>query len=275
MKMFNSISTVIIGAVLALASTAGSAAVVNSKHDLSAGSGNNAFTSTGTVTGSDQVCVFCHTPHAASATQIIPLWNRDTSIQTFTLYADTGAGTLDGKFADDGGAGGGIGGVSLACLSCHDGSIALASVLNAPGTGNTSFDAGTWLNAGSTLTTLSADAKLSGTGVAGLGTDLSNDHPVAIQYAGGGYSISGGLLNGSGTDTAFVTPTLSTSGTQAWVGTPGTGIPLFTNHLAATPGTNEPFVECASCHNPHGTTNDMFLRVAATDSAICTACHVK
>jgi predicted CXXCH cytochrome family protein len=52
-------------------------------------------------------------------------------------------------------------------------------------------------------------------------------------------------------------------------------LPLFTNHLTATPAVNEPFVECASCHNPHGTTNQMFLRASTDNSAICTACHVK
>jgi predicted CXXCH cytochrome family protein len=275
MKMFNSISTVIIGAALALASTTASAAVLGTKHDLSAGSGNNAFTAAtaaGTpATASDQVCVFCHTPHAAAsaANQIIPLWNRTTTASAFTLYQDNGAGTLDGAVAD-----GAIGGVSLACLSCHDGSIALASVLNTPGSGgnaDTDWAAGTWSNAGSLITA----GKLDSTGVAGLGSDLTNDHPVGIQYAGGGLTITTGSIAGTAKDGAFIAPTIGATSTQAWVGAIGTGIPLFTNELVAGNGINEPFVECASCHNPHGTTNDMFLRAAATNSTICTSCHVK
>lgn len=287
MKISHSINTVVMGAVLALVSTAASATVVGSKHDLSASSGNNAFTASGNPAGSDQVCVFCHTPHAAAtaANQIIPLWNRTTSASTFTLYADTGAGTLDGKTADDGAATGGIGGVSLACLSCHDGSIALASVLNAPGSGpaaETAWGAGAWINAGSTLSGTTAAATLGG--VAGLGTDLSNDHPVAIQYAGGGYVITGAATmtgtSATANDTAFL-PAVIGTGTQAWVDVDASGtktaddLPLFTNHLTASPAVSEPFVECASCHNPHGTTNEMFLRASTDNSAICTSCHVK
>ena len=282
-----------LGTGLFLISGSASAAVVGTKHDLSAGSGNNAFTAdtaAGTpATASDQVCVFCHTPHgaAAAADQIIPLWNRTTSSSSFTLYSDNGGGTLDGQFADDGGAGGGIGGVSLACLSYHDGSIALASVLNAPGSGPqaaTDWSNGAWINGGSTLSNLTNTATLGG--VAGMGADLSNDHPVAIQYAGGGYVVTApGTLTGTAAtanDTAFVAAVIGgASSSQAWVDVDSSGdkstgdLPLFTNNLTATPAVNEPFVECASCHDPHGTTNDMFLRAAATDSAICTACHVK
>ena len=34
-------------------------------------------------------------------------------------------------------------------------------------------------------------------------------------------------------------------------------------------------VQCASCHDAHGTANSMFLRVTSTGSALCLACHVK
>lgn len=269
MKLYSRISALLIGTIFALASTTTLAAVLNSKHDLSAGStsGGNVFTPTGTPAGSDQVCVFCHTPHASNAAQAIPLWNRTTTSQTFTLYADT-AGTLDGAVADSA-----IGGVSLACLSCHDGSIALASVLNDPGTGNTSFDGGAWVSGGSTLTGTNQAAVLNSASVVGMGTDLRTEHPVGIQYAGGGYTITTDTLGGTPNDTAFVAPTVS--GTQAWVGAVGTGIPLFTNELVALNGTDEPFVECASCHNPHGTANEMFLRETTDNSGICVACHVK
>lgn len=37
---------------------------------------------------------------------------------------------------------------------------------------------------------------------------------------------------------------------------------------------NEPFVECASCHDPH-TANATFLRIPNSGSAVCLACHVK
>ena len=36
----------------------------------------------------------------------------------------------------------------------------------------------------------------------------------------------------------------------------------------------QPFVECASCHDPHSE-NTTFLRIANTNSAVCLACHIK
>jgi hypothetical protein len=54
-------------------------------------------------------------------------------------------------------------------------------------------------------------------------------------------------------------------------------------------GSFEPFVECATCHDPHsGVTEDVagggtnaagsdisFMRIANTDSDVCLACHIK
>ena len=34
-------------------------------------------------------------------------------------------------------------------------------------------------------------------------------------------------------------------------------------------------VQCASCHDPHLTTNGAFLVTSNTDSALCTDCHLK
>ena len=38
---------------------------------------------------------------------------------------------------------------------------------------------------------------------------------------------------------------------------------------------SEPFVECASCHDPHTSANPTFLRVSNAGSAVCLSCHVK
>ena len=42
-------------------------------------------------------------------------------------------------------------------------------------------------------------------------------------------------------------------------------------------GVDEPFVECATCHDPHrgSGTNPAFMRLSNTDSDVCLACHVK
>lgn len=285
MKTNTCLSGKIIIALFTLVSSVATAAVTGTKHDLSATSGNNAFTSDTaagtTVAQSDQVCVFCHTPHNAnSAGQPIPLWNHETTAAAFTLYSDVGTGTLDGETAS-----GGISGVSLACLSCHDGTVAVASVINAPGSGTTAttdWGNGTWSNPNATLSGTTSTATLAGAPL--LDNNLSNDHPVAIQYAGGGYvinNVAGGFTASTPADGAFEPAIIAPGSTQAWVDVDGGGlpdsgdIPLFTNVLAATPTVFEPFVECASCHNPHGTSNDMFLRDSVTNSTICISCHTK
>ena len=53
--------------------------VQSSKHNLS-------VSGPGTVraTSESQVCVFCHTPHAATIAPDAPLWNRTLSAQTYT-----------------------------------------------------------------------------------------------------------------------------------------------------------------------------------------------
>jgi predicted CXXCH cytochrome family protein len=40
-------------------------------------------------------------------------------------------------------------------------------------------------------------------------------------------------------------------------------------------GSDQPFVECASCHDPHTDAQPTFLRIANVNSEVCLACHVK
>ncbi|MDH3519674.1 MAG: cytochrome c3 family protein [Myxococcales bacterium] len=104
------------------------------------------------LAASGEICIYCHTPHNADATVTdAPLWNHELTTQTFTMYS---SGTLDGVIS------GQPTGVSLLCLSCHDGVTALDSF------------------GGVTRTTL-----MSGTFV--LGTDLANDHPISLTYVDG------------------------------------------------------------------------------------------
>jgi len=291
MKLTNHPITGLIALGLALLLTTGSAmaAVLNSVHDLSAGSGGTEVADNNDATADDtQVCAFCHTPHdsATTAAQVIPLWNRTTTATTYTsagntTYTDNGGGTLSGTVLDL------TTGVSMACLSCHDGTIAMDQLLNIPGSGDswaTTAMTGANIDAGAG-DGLGTSGKGVVTGVINLGTDLSNDHPVAINYGGGGCDTAdAGCLATALTDTAM-NGTVK-NGNQHWVDASGTGagvfdpvndvIPLFTRDFG---GTDQPSIECASCHDVHNGTaaaaNGMLLRVSATDSAICTACHVK
>lgn len=264
------------GLVLAVGSGASWAGVRGSKHDLGAGGGAQQ-TSTRT-----EVCVFCHTPHGSDTAAAAPLWNKNLGTTTYTRYSDLGTSTLDGAEVA-------VGSVSLACLSCHDGTQAMDVVINAPGSGG--FTAG---GAELSLTTIGA---MTGTPIPNLGTDLRNDHPISIEYAGG-------ACTGTTADCdPRVAATTATAGdpdfqptqfasingkSQWWVdvsnglvtGTPNvrekTDMILYTRSFTGTAG---PAVECGSCHDPHednpGTGQVSFLRISNENSNVCLACHIK
>jgi predicted CXXCH cytochrome family protein len=136
-------------AVLLLLPTAGFAAVSGTGHDLSANDTDS------------RTCVFCHYPH--NANPAVPLWNHTLSTNTFTAYDSPTMEATDNN--DWAGTDGNISGL---CMSCHDDSVGLGSLVNTPISG-TITDPGT-LTAVIPTTT------------ANLSTDLSNDHPVAFTY---------------------------------------------------------------------------------------------
>lgn len=254
-----------------MVSTPASAQIAGTKHNLgtSGVAGNNRFSATA------EICVFCHTPHGADNSAAVPLWNRTLVSGSYTTYDSLGTSSLDGRVAP-------VGSVSIACLSCHDGVQSMSAVINAPGSGLSSaaWTSGAWTGTNQTAGVM--------TGVAALGIDLRNDHPIGIQYGGGGYSTA--ALTGPARDGDFKAAATQLVGTTQvwWVDTEATpngtrqktDLPLYTR---GTGGTNvgytgqtlpEPFVECASCHDPH-TANPTFLRIQNTGSAVCLACHTK
>src|SRR5512133_1910810 len=146
-------------ALLAVGSLSLNATIVGSKHDLSS-------TGPGGKTNTTQVCVFCHTPHgsATGAAQIVPLWNKTTTVTTgFSMYT---SGTLNGTTDAT------PTGASMACFTCHDGTQAVGNMINLP-------------NDAATIS-YTAGGQLLGTGIVSgtalLGKDLTNDHPISITY---------------------------------------------------------------------------------------------
>lgn len=224
MKFKVSLSTAIL-AILLNAPAAWPASVVGSKHDLTSATGTSPYKTTGTT----EVCVFCHTPHFSSSSA--PLWNRSASAATYTMYNSSVSATIDMTVAAN------PQGVSAACLSCHDGTVAFDSLLNKPGSGSGAPSGWTWNAAGNTMTSTTSPAAM-------LGSDLSNDHPISITYD-------------ASKDPAFVAPV---SGAV-------NGLPLY--------GSVKNQVECASCHNVHDNANAPFMRVANGGSALCLKCHIK
>lgn len=260
-------------AVGALASQQAMAGIANTKHNLSSGG-----TGPNHTDATDQICVFCHTPHGSDTSAPVPLWNKKLPSTTYTLYSALNTSSLDGGVLT-------VGSVSLACLSCHDGTQAMDNMLNKPGTGGYnaagSSLGGTWTGA----------ATMAGTPIPVIGSDLKNDHPIGVEYCGGGLTGATNVVSGTCRDSDFNSAGVKTATINTnqvfWVDLNSNGtrektdIALYTRDFSGTrsgAGVG-PSVECASCHDPHveskGTDNIMFMRVTTAGSQICLSCHTK
>jgi len=144
----------LLGAATAFAGKPGD--VIGSKHDLSIRGASSVRASSET-----QPCVFCHTPHNANPSA--QLWNHQASAATYTTYGSSSfqSGTTAGTFNTfPGTLAPQPRGSAKLCLSCHDGTIAVAATIN---NGTIAMTGGPFVPATSNL-----------------GTDLSNDHPVSF-----------------------------------------------------------------------------------------------
>lgn len=242
----------------------------------------------------NEICVYCHTPHGANRTIAAPLWNRTNQATAYQTYQLIGADN-SGSTANDPGAN------SLTCLSCHDGTVAIDSIINIPGSGRYSaaqetsqsdaFLNDNWnnavesaggpdatvhmsLNAVGCLACHSTGAGILGAGATDftqflIGTDLRNDHPVGIVYP----------TTGPGVD--FIEPT-GTRGSIRFFDTNGNGRPDSNEIRLYNTGQGDE-VECATCHDPHGVPSagqgskffPTFLRKSNAASALCLTCHNK
>jgi predicted CXXCH cytochrome family protein len=133
--------------VFVSASSVSVAQMTGGSHDLSTGNVG------GLGTNAD-LCRYCHTPH--NSRSVAPLWDRSDSLETFTVYSST---TMADNVMPA------PSGVSLGCLSCHDGVTAFDAVAGTTGT------------AGNDMTNDFPNSP------ANLSNDLSNDHPVGVNMA--------------------------------------------------------------------------------------------
>ena len=270
MKTTRTIDGWLVAAGMGMLISTAHAGVVGSQHDLTTGG-----TGQGGTDVTDQVCVFCHTPHASNVNAPVPLWNKVLGNSgQYTQYSTLATPSFDAAEAP-------VGSVSLACLSCHDGTQAMDVVINGPGSGN--------FNPGGSEIDPGAVGVMVGSPIPMLGTDLTDDHPISIQYGGGGAQAGDpdGLSSALLGDPDFNQPFKATiNGQPIWwvdsnVGSTGlrekTDMLLYTR---ADLGVQEPFVECGSCHDPHNDATQTgsqvaFLRVSNAASAVCTTCHIK
>ena len=197
------------------------AGIVGSAHD---------FSGLGWANG--EICVACHTPHNSNTDITAPLWNHTLSTATYQTYESVHDGPSATIFAPA--PVHAPGPESLMCLSCHDGTIALDSF--GGNTGGTEYISGTKL----------------------IGTDLSNDHPIGVEW------LHQVVWDGSGENCGKChgDPVI---------------VPVVTNQMPlpfflAEDGTAR--VECATCHDPHnGQNNDFLLRKSNAGSGLCLHCH--
>lgn len=111
----------------------------------------------------DEICIYCHTPHNAQTILNAPLWDHVSTTASYTLYTSA---TLDATMAQPSG-------ISKLCLSCHDNTVAVDSF-------------GT--NGGTTLINAIAPA-------ANLGVALGDDHPVGFTYDNALFTADNGLVD--------------------------------------------------------------------------------
>lgn len=218
--------------VLGFVGAASAGPMANTKHDLSSGSTASIHSSGGSAT--DQLCIFCHTPHNGDPAAGRPLWNHTLTTQDLTW---TPATTVRGTTLPTSYAGGTLGG-SQACMSCHDGTVAIGQVIY-------SYAAG-----GGTTFTLTTPSKVTGGKLNSNSSALMDpaametNHPVGVPQPG--------VVTGF---TAFKAPA---AGQAVQYDADGN-------------------VQCGSCHNPHltGTVNNPapFLKKTNAGSAICVTCH--
>lgn len=251
------------GFILATVTMGGS--IVGSRHDLSALNIRGYGSETGPMTGGTfndyrETCIYCHISHNSST--VVPLWNRQLPDEIgYQMYSGPNFDSKPPKSPD---------GISLACLSCHDGSVAVDAVLSTPKFHDW-FDAGVHYRM-NTEGEVGADkcgkchnrergaiGGLSGAHdqtIRVLTKVLKDDHAISITYPT--FDM----------DPQFNQPTIfKEDGGRA-----------FSNGVQTFEGDK---VQCASCHDPHNPDEqnvegrDPFLRTSNRFSALCLTCHAK
>jgi hypothetical protein len=237
-------------AVFALSTSAWAAGGISGgPHDLSGVNTNGAYawnTRKGT-------CTPCHSAHFTDDAQIAPLWAHGTSAATFTPYSSP---TLNASVGQPSGN-------SLACLSCHDGTVALNQGISAK-IGSSS----------AALEYIDAAAE--------IGTDLHTTHPISFTYNGGLAAADGGLEDPDAYHIGDAKSSLSVSTAPvptSWSGTSLTGKTISQALLIGGK------MECSSCHDVHkmegsAPTSGIMVRISGSDvdgrgSLICRTCHKK
>src|SRR5207245_2557255 len=181
-----------LGATVALTPSVARAGLIGSEHDFSP-SGPTSFSQLGIakfVWGGEtntyqNPCQVCHIPHKAAAYSAAnaPLWNHAVATNATTKYItydQAGSATFNAL---------GLGtltlGSSVACLSCHDGSIAI----------NQSYGKSTFNGNGGVGTNAPSWSIETAGGATGTHNDLTIMHPIGVSYPAAQAAAPGTLNN--------------------------------------------------------------------------------
>ena len=256
MKRYISV-LVAIGFVLALSSfalagTDPATGIVGSAHDLSSFGPSAGFGDSVDQAGLNRICIYCHAPHNtvksagnlnpsgfnASTVTYYPLWNHDITTLTYQTYTNGPDAPTVGQHAFNGAPLSQPGSVSRLCLSCHDGSVAPNVYGNFNGATSSNSIPGTMISGGKMI---------------GGGGDLTNHHPIGMNYA----NVVAADDEIATPDTQFIgfNPTGLTIGDVLWGGK----------------------MECSTCHDVHNTKSQgtKFTWVSDEQSNLCLSCHLK
>ena len=219
-------------------------------HDL--GTAHNGSSSTPL----NRICIFCHAPHntyrlspanlgapggtgpqAPDAYDYLPLWNHElTGNFVYSMYWNgPGAPTSGAKASQAIQNGMQMGSVSLLCMSCHDGSVAVNSY------GNTDQPITSQSGTGANISTAYS---------VGRDNNMQNHHPIGFDYDAV-YAIDTEIRN---PDTAMFTTTTSVRDH------------LYNSQLECA--------SCHSVHNT-GNTGESLLWRSDVNSELCLTCHMK
>ena len=247
-----------LGATVALMPSVSKATVIGGTHDFSStgkGSPYNTlgiatFTWGGETNTYQNPCQVCHIPHKAAAYSAAnaPLWNHAVATNAttkYTTYSSAGSATFNAL---------NLGtltlGSSVACLSCHDGSIAVNQSY-----GKTTFNGNGGV--GTNINSFAIEAYNPATGkYDGGGADMTRMHPIGVSYS----------------QAKLADPDL--------VATPALGTPASQTTFGRMLKGPQQTVECASCHDIHQTigasaTISHDLIVDLNGGALCLTCHNK
>ncbi len=263
MSVLLAIALVLSLGTVAMADLAAGTGIKGTSHDLSMTGGNtgaNRFSDDAGATGKDRICIYCHAPHntakelvdASMDFDYLPLWNHTntTLAGSYTLYSNGWyePGLEDHRInANDFLATGQPGGVSLLCLSCHDGSVGV----NQYG----------WYNNQSSHNAGVAEP-MDGRALIGSLGDLTNHHPIGFNYD-----------DVANVDHEIRLSSVLIPAQPTYAGGVKPEGPVYIADLLSTDG----MFECVSCHDVHNTKNggNKFTWVDDTNSNFCFTCHVK